>query len=667
LSQYDDLLLSRFAKYIRREHGVLVAAWGLVGGLAAAVLLNGAAWVLPILTYRPRLAASIGLAALVSLVAFAIAYLYPRSATTIARRSDARMGLCARLATAVEIEQGRLPVPDDIAARQRADAGASAARAIPDQAFALVFPRRQAFIAAVLVALLVAGFVLPNPQERRIAQRQAEQELIEKQIERLEKVRQEIAENEHLGEEDKQALLRELDDTIGDLQSGELSREEALARLSETEGKLQELLGEDIEQQKQALREAGREAERSAGTEELGEALTADEYTKAAQAMASLAEQLPHMSPQELLATAERLEAMAEALGESNPELAQALRDAAEAMRQGDIAAAQEALDRAAEQTAQAGQQIAAQEATESALGQIQEGRREIAQTGEQGTGQQSGNQAGQGQQGQGQGQGGQGQGQQGQQGSGSSGSGAGDTDGTGGQGTSQDPGGPIAPNQPGQEGETPYDPIYDPERLGEGEGETVRVPGEGEGGPPTGETEGGPRGPGKQLHPPRPERLCAGLLWLAGAREIEMFIVHRFTAGGVLVEGDRVLVLRSARYGDLRLPKGHIEDGEAAKEAALREVSEESGYTDIEIVVDLGDQTVEFDVADTHVVRHERYFLMRLRSLRQAERPPEDLKFTPEWQRWEEAIPGLAFDEERKWLVQVRDLLDAGGGGSAV
>jgi hypothetical protein len=508
LSQYDDLLLSRFARHIRREHGLLGAAWGLVGGLAAAVLLNAVAWVFPILTYRPRLAASIGLAALVSLVAFAIAYLYPRSATAIARRSDARMGLRARLATAVEIEQGRLPVPDGIATRQRADAQASAAQADPDQAFALVFPLRQALFAAVLVALLVAGFIFPNPQERRIAQRRAEQELIEKQIERLEKVRQEIAENEHLAEEDRQALLRELDDTIRDLQSGELSREEALARLSETEGKLQELLGDDLEGQKQALREAGREAAQDAGTEALGEALTADEYAQAAEAMAVLAEQLPQMSPQELLDTAERLAAMAEALGASNPALAQALRDAAEALRQGDIAAAQEALQRAAEQTAQAGQQIAAQEATESALGQIQEGRREIAQSGEPGSGQQGQGQGqqGQGQQGQGQGQQGQGQQGQGQQGQGQpgSGSGSGDADGTGGQGTPKDPEGPIAPNQPGQEGETPYDPIYDPERLGEGEGETVTIPGEGEGegGPPTGETEGGPREGGEALVP---------------------------------------------------------------------------------------------------------------------------------------------------------------------
>jgi ADP-ribose pyrophosphatase YjhB (NUDIX family) len=126
-------------------------------------------------------------------------------------------------------------------------------------------------------------------------------------------------------------------------------------------------------------------------------------------------------------------------------------------------------------------------------------------------------------------------------------------------------------------------------------------------------------------------------------------------TAGGVVSYGERVLVLRSARYSDLRLPKGHIEDGESPSEAALREVAEESGYADLEIVADLGEQTVEFDVHDQHTVRHEHYFLMRLRSTRQVARDLADLKFTPEWMPWEQAIAELEFDEERYWLLKAR------------
>jgi len=128
--------------------------------------------------------------------------------------------------------------------------------------------------------------------------------------------------------------------------------------------------------------------------------------------------------------------------------------------------------------------------------------------------------------------------------------------------------------------------------------------------------------------------------------------------AGGVVVDRDRVLVLRSARYSDLRLPKGHVEEGESPQSAALREVCEESGYAEIEIVADLGGQVVEFDANQTHTIRNERYFLMRLCGSRRIAKAAEDLKFTPEWLDWDEAIAGLVFDEERVWLVKARSLL---------
>ena len=137
------------------------------------------------------------------------------------------------------------------------------------------------------------------------------------------------------------------------------------------------------------------------------------------------------------------------------------------------------------------------------------------------------------------------------------------------------------------------------------------------------------------------------------------MDVVRYEAAGGILVDGDRVLLLRTARYGDLRLPKGHIQDGESPREAALREVVEESGYADLEIVADLGEQDAEFDAGGQHVIRHEYYYVMRLRSRRQVARAPEEADFTPEWHRGDEAMAGLAFDEERRWLVQARRLLD--------
>ena len=489
-----ELKLNQFGLSIRREAALKWALWGLIGGLGTAVVVNLAARLFPILTLWPRIALSSGIPALATLVPFLVAYLYPRSALELARISDARMGLYARLATAIEIKDGHIPVTADIATRQRADAAAAAQAADPKEAFKLVLPRRQALIATLLVVVLAAGFILPNPQEDAIAQNRAEKETIENQVERLEKMRDEIAANPNLSPEDKETLLKEIDDTIKDLQAGDLSKEEAVARLSKTEEGLQALLKEDTEAMASALDEAGRQAAQGEHTQEIGEALAQQDYGEAAQAMTRLAEQIEQMSPAERTSLAEQLEAMADAVQAANPELAQALDDAAEALRQGDIAAAQEALQRAAALTEQAGEQLAAQQATEQALGQVQEGRREIAQSGQ--------GQQGQGQQGQGQGQQGQQGQEQGQQGQGQSGSGHGDSGGQDGQDTPGDPGGPIDPNQPGEGGEKNYDPIYAPERLGDGDGEQVTVPQGDDGSPPTGEVEGGPHDEGQALVP---------------------------------------------------------------------------------------------------------------------------------------------------------------------
>ena len=48
-------------------------------------------------------------------------------------------------------------------------------------------------------------------------------------------------------------------------------------------------------------------------------------------------------------------------------------------------------------------------------------------------------------------------------------------------------------------------------------------------------------------------------------------------SAGGIVMRGEEVLMIRD-RYGRWTFPKGHIEAGETAQEAAVREVMEETG-----------------------------------------------------------------------------------------
>lgn len=136
---------------------------------------------------------------------------------------------------------------------------------------------------------------------------------------------------------------------------------------------------------------------------------------------------------------------------------------------------------------------------------------------------------------------------------------------------------------------------------------------------------------------------------------------VQYVAAGGVVVDADRVLLLGRPSRDEVRIPKGHVEAGETVEQAALREVGEESGYVDLVVEADLGEQLADFDVfpagePGTHVVRTERYFRMSLRSDRQAQRHERELDFVPFWVPTAEAAAVLTYEVEREWVRRAVD-----------
>lgn len=65
--------------------------------------------------------------------------------------------------------------------------------------------------------------------------------------------------------------------------------------------------------------------------------------------------------------------------------------------------------------------------------------------------------------------------------------------------------------------------------------------------------------------------------------------MIRSRAAGGVVVDpGGRVVVVRQ-RSRTWSFPKGHVEDGEGVLEAARREIHEECGLADLELVRELG------------------------------------------------------------------------------
>lgn len=120
------------------------------------------------------------------------------------------------------------------------------------------------------------------------------------------------------------------------------------------------------------------------------------------------------------------------------------------------------------------------------------------------------------------------------------------------------------------------------------------------------------------------------------------------------------VLLIRDP-YRKWGLPKGHLEDGEGSAEAALREVSEETGLDDLELGPDLGEIDWTFRRRGRLIHKYCRFFLM---TSTESEARPELSEGITEcrWVPARDAISTLYYDNARAILHRGVERLEAPG-----
>lgn len=141
---------------------------------------------------------------------------------------------------------------------------------------------------------------------------------------------------------------------------------------------------------------------------------------------------------------------------------------------------------------------------------------------------------------------------------------------------------------------------------------------------------------------------------------------VEETSAGGLVLDSTgsvphAALIARLDRRGRLlwSLPKGHIEEGETAEMAAIREVWEETGIHG-EIVAPLGVIDFWFVVEDRRIHKTVHHFLMNATG---GELSDEDIEVVEvQWVPLPEVTSRLAYADERKLVARALELLaDAG------
>lgn len=132
----------------------------------------------------------------------------------------------------------------------------------------------------------------------------------------------------------------------------------------------------------------------------------------------------------------------------------------------------------------------------------------------------------------------------------------------------------------------------------------------------------------------------------------------YQTSAGGVVLHDGKVLTIKWRTKNAIELPKGKLDPGESAEDAALREVKEETGY-DVRIISALPSVSYEFDLEDgIHYHKIVHFFLMELAN---SDAPiperEEQETFDTLWLSFDDALRLLTFEDSRELLRRALSL----------
>lgn len=351
------------------------------------------------------------------------ALLRPQSPLQTARVAESELGLKERLSTSLVLSGMGKQKPSEallasfrpeLVERQHEDALHAIRSIQPRQDFPLLIHRRPLLYAGAALVVILALIWLPNPMDEVLRERQAVAREAERQAERIEKLRDEVAKANEMTPEERDELLRKLDELARQLRNNTGDREQALADVSRLEESLRNKI-DPRSGQKQAMLEALAAQLQSLENNEGNQQGNLDE---AAKAVEQLAEQMKSMTPEEREALAQQLAQMATRAAQAgDSQLAQSFSALSQAAQSGDSQQASDAAKQAAQSLKQAKSDLANQRTLNQSLSQLQSSRQSLANAGQQGrqaaqsgqsgqAGQNSQNNQAQGQNGQGQGQG---------------------------------------------------------------------------------------------------------------------------------------------------------------------------------------------------------------------------------------------------------------------
>lgn len=132
-------------------------------------------------------------------------------------------------------------------------------------------------------------------------------------------------------------------------------------------------------------------------------------------------------------------------------------------------------------------------------------------------------------------------------------------------------------------------------------------------------------------------------------------------SAGGVVLNKKGLILVVNQDGQTWSLPKGHLEEGESLLEAAKREIWEESGITDLEMIKELGNyQRHKLDEKGNEDKSEFKTIFMFFFKTKEENLSPVD-KNNPEakWVEKEKVAELLTHPKDKEFFLKVKDEIE--------
>ena len=93
--------------------------------------------------------------------------------------------------------------------------------------------------------------------------------------------------------------------------------------------------------------------------------------------------------------------------------------------------------------------------------------------------------------------------------------------------------------------------------------------------------------------------------------------IIHRVAVRGIIYDNDKLLMVQT-KHGDYKFPGGGVGEGETYEQALLREIREETGYSDVTVCCMIGrafEQNIDWFEDNAYFQMESLYYICRLNS----------------------------------------------------